>query len=286
MHTADKSESGSILLAVDGSASAKSAAYAATQIAATLQWGIHAVYVVDITQVFDVYGNTRQELNELGKNIPNEMQSTLFEEQGTLALAEIEQMCEVMNVPLTREMIFGGVPEIILEAAKKHDLLALGRRGNRRKEDPHHLGENFQKIASHSQLSLLIGSSEITLREITRALLAYDGSELSRQALNWTERLQALFMEVVALSIEKEGQTEPAWLKKRQNEIADSSLPRCKFIGERGEPRYAIVSTALSRQMDLIVMGSYRHSQFLEWTTHSVLNAVLKKVNALILATK
>jgi len=38
---------------------------------------------------------------------------------GTLTLAEIDELCQEMNVPVTTEMIFGGVPETILESAKQ-----------------------------------------------------------------------------------------------------------------------------------------------------------------------
>jgi len=121
----------SILLAVDGSSTAKAAAYAATQMATVLQWGINALYVVDVTQVFEPYGNTSKELSELGDEIPHEQKISLFKEQGSFALMEIEDICQQMHVPLTTEILFGGVPDIILQASKGYNLLAIGRRGNR-----------------------------------------------------------------------------------------------------------------------------------------------------------
>jgi nucleotide-binding universal stress UspA family protein len=53
-----------------------------------------------------------------------------------------------------------------------------------------------------------------------------------------------------------------------------------------GEPGAGIASIASSKQADLIVMGAYRHTQLLEWATHSTLNAVPGNVNLPILAIK
>ena len=118
MNNTQQFNHGSILLAVDGSPSAKATAYAAAQIASKMQWRIHALYVVDVTQVFDPYSDISQELSELGEEMPYEQKVKLFEEQGTLALAEIEDLCEQMNVPITTEMVFGGVPVNILQISE------------------------------------------------------------------------------------------------------------------------------------------------------------------------
>ena len=168
-----------ILLAVDGSRSSKAAAYAATQVASALKWKIHALYVVDAAQVFEMYGDTSQELGKLGGEFSNEEPVTLFEEQGTLSLIEIEELCQNMNVPVTTEMIFGGIPETILNASKQFGLLALGRRGNHYERDGNHLGGNFRKIAHHARIPLLIGGTDNTPLKHRHVLLAYDGSKFS-----------------------------------------------------------------------------------------------------------
>jgi nucleotide-binding universal stress UspA family protein len=286
MNKLQQLKSGSILLAVDGSLSAKAAAYAAAQIAYAMQWRLHALYVVDVNQVFELYSNSSPELGELGEDVPEEQKITLFEEQGTLALTEIEGVCQEMTIPVTTEMILGGIPNIILESAQQYNLLALGRRGNRHEKDTHHLGSNFRQIAHHTHIPLLIGGDYKTQQKFRRVLLAYDGGELSREALTWVEGLQTIFAEVMALSVEKEHEKDPAWLEERQREIAESALAHCKFIRREGEPEQVIASIASSRKADLIVMGAYQHAQLLEWATHSTIDSVLREIGFPILATK
>lgn len=286
MNSTQQFNPNSILLAVDGSSSAKAAAYTAAQVASVLEWKIHALYVVDAAQVFEMYSDASRELGQLGGEFSNEQPVTLFEEQGTLSLIEIEEMCQNMNVPLTTEMIFGGVPETILEASKHFSLLAIGRRGNHHETDGHHLGGNFRKIAHHARIPLLIGGTDITLLGHRHILLAYDGSKFSHTALSWTEKLQKMFADVMAVSVGQRCEEDCAWLEARQKEIADSRLKHYEFDREIGEPGKIIASVASSRQADMIVMGSYQHSQFREWATHSTLNNVIHEAAVPILAAK
>ena len=286
MATNQPSKSDSILLAIDGSMSAKGAALAATQIASVMQWSLHAVYVVDSTEAFDLYSDIVPELGELRNDVPDERKITLFEEQGTLALAEIIGMCQRVNVPITTEMVMGNTQNIILDSANQYNLLALGRRGNRHETDTQHLGSNFRHIAHHVTIPILIGGNYNPQQEFRHGLLAYDGGELSRQALTWIESLQVMFAEVMVLSIEKEHETEHAWLEERKNEIAGSVLAHAEFISAEGEPGKIIASTALSRQVNLILMGAYQHGEFLEWATNSAIDVVLREINLPILAAK
>lgn len=276
----------SILLAVDGSSSAMAAAYAATQVASALEWDIHALYVVDAAQVFEGYTDTSRELGKLGGEFSNEQPVTLFEEQGNLSLIEIEEMCQNMNIPVTTEMIFGGVPETILDASRRFSMLALGRSGNHYERDGHHLGGNFRKIVHHACVPLLIGGTDNTPLKHRHILLAYDGSKFSHMALSWTEKLQRIFIDVMAISVGQKSEKDCAWLEERQKEIADSSLKHCEFDREIGEPGKVIASAASSKQADLIVMGAYRYSELREWATHSTLSSVISGVTIPILAAK
>lgn len=286
MQTTHQLKPDNILLAVDGSPSARGAANAAIKIAAAMGWKLCAQYVVDVTQVFEAYADTTRELSELGDDLPDAQRIKLFEEQGTLALAEIEGLCQEMGVRVTTEMIFGGIPDVILESATRYSLLALGRRGNSHKQDKHHLGGNFRQIAHHSHTPLLVGADVDMPRTFQRLLLAYDGSALARMALTWAEVLQPMFTEVLVLSVKRAGEKDPTWLDARQNEITESALDRYDFIDTEGEPAQMIASVASTRQADLIVMGAYQHRKLPEWARHSILDSVLHQVGIPVLAIK
>lgn len=277
---------GKILLAVDGSPSAKAAAFAAIQIASETRWHLHALYVVDITQVFDPYSNVSQELSELGDEMPFEQKVKLFEEQGTLALAEVEELCQQMSVPVSTEMVFGGVPVNILQISKGYDLLAIGHMGNRHAKEPKHLGSNFQQIARHAHVPLLIGSSQYASQKFQRVLLAYDGSQLSHEAFRWAENLQSLFKAIMVLSVERENVRNHTWLADRHEEIDESALTQYEFIQAAGNPGHMIASKAVTEQADLILMGAYQHKNLLRWARHSTIDAVLRETNLPVLAIK
>jgi len=199
------SDNEKIYLAVDGSPSSRSAVFAAAQIASTKHWGVHAVYVVDIAEAVDIYGNIDRELSGLGDELPEQDQRIdLLKEQGDLALGETRGICDSLNVQLTTEMVAGSISTIVLEAAPRFVLLALGRMGNRHHNDNRHWGGNFRVIALHAETSLLIGGREYSPEKIQHILLQYDGSEYSQRALGWAESLQSASRDVVILSIEKE----------------------------------------------------------------------------------
>lgn len=285
MNELKQTKPGGVLLAVDGSPSAKSAAYAVAQIASGLQWGIHALYVVDIPQVFDMYGSARQELSQLEGVLPAKRRRvTLFKEHGTLALTEVRGICEAMHVPITTEMLAGNTTEIILSHASNYSLLGLGQRGNRHKDDREHLGSNFRQLAHRSPIPVLIGEKDDERRQFQCLLLAYDGGDLSRLALRWVERMQRLFTKVTVISVSEATIDRDAWLGERRKEIAASALADPEFIGASGIPGEHIPAAAASQGADLIAMGSYQHSRFLEWARDSTLSTVLREVHLPILA--
>jgi nucleotide-binding universal stress UspA family protein len=286
MEKKQASISGNILLAVDGSQSAKVAARIAVQVASAMHWGLHALYVVDVTDVFDIYTDTAKELSELEEELPSEQKVRLFEEQGALALTEIEGICQGTGVPFTQEISFGGVPEVVLKTSKDYNLLAIGRRGNRHKKEVQHLGSNFQQIAHHSHIPLLISGDDSVVQKLQHGLLAYDGSELSRKALDWAETLHNMLTSMTVLSVEKEDEKDHTWLADRHEEIASSNLTHCEFIRAEGDPGSIIASTGSEKQADLILMGAYQHTRFLGWARHSVIDIVLRGTDLPVLATK
>ena len=132
----------------------------------------------------------------------------------------------------------------------------------------------------------MIGRREYSPEKIQNILLAYDGSEYSHRALEWAESLQSASRDVVILSIEKDVTTEHDWLASRKQEITNSTLTASKFIQAQGNVGTTIASISSSRQMDLILMGGYRHTLFPEWATHTILNKVLRECDVPILAVK
>jgi nucleotide-binding universal stress UspA family protein len=260
-----------IIVAQDGSPAALAAAGIAIQIAQSQDLSVHGLYVVDEILALDTYADYRRELESSGEPASRAQLLTWFEEQGDAALQMLEVRCQAAGVPVTAEMLAGGVAEMVLRESEHARLLAIGRRGHGHEGDPDHLGQSFRTIAHHTRLPLVIGGDEE--RTVRRLLLAYDDSERARSALSWTSLLQrTLPAEVVVVAVQENGlQTTSEWLEEARAQLAG-----CKCLQRQGLPAGEIVAAAEESQADLIVMGHYRHTALLEWLMGSTVDRVLR----------
>ena len=260
-----------IVVAQDGSPAALAAAGIAIQIAQSQDLSVHGLYVVDETLALDTYADYRRELESSGEPASRAELLTWFEEQGDAALQMLEVRCQAAGVPVTAELLAGGVPEMVLRESEQARLLAIGRRGHGHEGDPHHLGQSFRTIAHHTHLPLVIGGGEE--RTVRRLLLAYDGSERAQPALAWASLLQrTLPAEVVAVAVQENGlQSTSEWLEEARAQLAG-----CQCLHRLGQPASNIVAVAQENQADLIVMGRYRHTALLEGLIGSTVDRVLR----------
>lgn len=259
-----------ILVAQDGSAAALAAASIAIQIAQSQDLSIHGLYVVDETLALDTYADYGRELESNVEPASRAELLTWFEEQGDAALQMLEVRCQAAGVPVTAELLAGGVPEMVLRESERAQLLAVGRRGHGHEGDPHHLGQSFRIIAHHAHVPLIIGGDEE--RTVRRLLLAYDGSKRAQSALAWASLLQrALSAEVMVVAVQENGlQATNEWLAEARSQLAGS---RC--LHRLGQPASEIVTVAEENLVDLIVMGRYRHVALLEGLVGSTVDRVL-----------
>jgi nucleotide-binding universal stress UspA family protein len=264
-------ETNEIVVAQDGSQAALAAVDIAIQIAQGQDLPVHGLYVVDETLALDTYADYRRELR--GNAAPTSRAQLLawFEEQGETALRILEDRCQAAGVPVTAEILAGGVPEMVLRQAEGARLLAIGRRGHGHEGDPDHLGGSFRAIAHRAHLPLVIGGGEE--RTVRRLLLAYDGAKHAQPALAWASLLQrTLPADVVVVSVQENGrQSTSEWLSEAQAQLAG-----CQCLHRLGQPAPEIVAAAEETRADLIIMGRYRHAALLEWLIGSTVDRVLR----------
>jgi nucleotide-binding universal stress UspA family protein len=263
-------ETHGIVVAQDGSPAALAAAGIAIQIAQSQALSIHGLYVVDETLALDTYADYRQELASDREPASRAQLLAWFKKQGNAALQLLEARCQAAGVPVTAELMAGGVPEMILRESEQAKLLAIGRRGHGHEGDPGHLGGSFRTIAHQMHLPLIIGGGEE--RTVRRLLLAYDGSKRTQPALSWASRLQrTLPAEAVVVAVQENGhQSTAGWLAEAQAQLAG-----CQCLSRQGQPASEIVAAAEETQADLIIMGRYRHTALLEWLRGSTVDRVL-----------
>jgi nucleotide-binding universal stress UspA family protein len=186
----------------------------------------------------------------------------------------LEIHCQAAGVPVTTELLAGGVSEMVLRASAKARMLAIGRRGHTHAHDPHHLGRSFRSIAHRAHLPLVIGGDEE--RTVQRLLLAYDGREHTQPAVSWASLLQrTLSAEVIVVAVqENELDNTQEWLEEARGQLSG-----CRCLHRLGQPASQIIAVAEEHEVDLIVMGRYRHTTLLEGIVGSTVDRTLRGVS-------
>ncbi len=264
-------EMNEIVIAQDGAPDALVAEDIAIQIAQSQNLSVHGLYVVDETLALNTYADYRHELESDRESASRAELLIRLEEQGNAVLQMLEARCQAAGVPVTAELLAGGVPEMVLRESKQARLLAIGRRGHGHEDDVHHLGQNFRTIAHRAHPPLVIGGDEE--RTVRRMLLAYDGSERAQAALAWASLLQhTLPAEVTVVAVQENSQqSTDEWLEEVQ-----ARLGGCTCLPRQGQPAREILAAAEENQADLIVMGRYHHTALLEWLIGSTVDRVLR----------
>jgi nucleotide-binding universal stress UspA family protein len=273
-----------ILVADDDSSEAHAAAKAAFQIAKVQDLAVRGLYVVDESLALDTYASYQAELpllldsNDYGREPKSRAElMRWFENQGALALDWLQTAGKEAGVPVATELLAGGVSELVLRDAAKARLLAIGRRGHGHKDASESLGHNFRKIAHHAHLPMLVGGKERP--SLHRLLLAYHGQAHADDALTWTAKMQRdLSAEVTVLAIREDTDSShgAVSLEEIENRLAHSDLAACRFLTAKGHPSNEIAAAAVANDVDLIILGRYRHSAVLEWLVGSTVDRLLR----------
>jgi nucleotide-binding universal stress UspA family protein len=264
-----------LLVADDGSPAAQVAANVAIQIARSQELLVSGLYVVDEALILDTYADYQRELGSIPEVGSRAELTTWFRKQGNRALEWLEARCQAAQVAVTTDLVFGGVQEMVLQKTDQARLLALGRRGHGHASDSGHLGRNFRAIAHHTSRPMVVGGEEE--RPVKRLLLAYNGSEHAQHALAWTTLLQrTLHSDVVVLSVKENGHTSRYVSSEMMDQLNQGGLANYRFLSGEGQPAAQIVAAAAENEVDLIVMGRYRHAALLEWLVGRTLDRVLR----------
>jgi nucleotide-binding universal stress UspA family protein len=262
------------LVALDGSVTAQKASNLAIQIARIEHQKISGLYIVDEALVLNTYTNYKEELGRY--DLPSSRAELIkwFEAVGNEALDQLEQLCVRASIPVTTQLLFGGVPELVLENASQAQMLTLGRRGRRHEKNSEHLGSYFRQIAYHSPIPILAGGD--IDRPIKHLFLLHDGSPGFDLVLDWTVRLQHHLSAKVYVAVMDQGdqdQIPPDIVDQMvQHELID-------FYHQplREESIHGVIEAILASETDLILVGGYHHPEILEWLVGSKNDQILRQ---------
>jgi nucleotide-binding universal stress UspA family protein len=274
-----------ILVADDDSSAARAAANAAFQIARNQNLAIRGLYVVEEALALDTYANYHAELPILasaanGRSREPRSRAELmrwFKNQGKAALRWLETAGADAGVTVSTKLLAGGVSELVLRDAAQAQLLAIGRRGHGHKDDSGSLGHNFRKIAHHAHRPMLVGGRETPT--LHRILVGYHGRAHADEALAWAARLQrALSAEMIVLNVCEDAEScqDRMGLDEIKARLAQGGVDAYRFVTGQGRPAAEMAAIAAANNVDLIIVGRYRHQALVEWLAGSTVDELLR----------
>jgi len=263
-----------IVVALDGSDTARNAAETAIQIAAATSLMVEGFYIVNEHLILDPYANYSRELGSDPGFVSRDSLIDKFERVGFPLLDQLAKSCFAKDVNCITNLLLGGVPELILENARQASFLALGRRGNSHASDADHLGENFRRIAHHANIPMIVGGDLV--RPIKRILWVYEGSNQSSLATTWVPTLQQAFNAelIVSLMGEKEISDQPEVFDSK---FSDMGIKVDRFMDLRLELMDELIAATNTAGADLIIMAGYRRPEIVTWLVGSPVEEILRR---------
>jgi nucleotide-binding universal stress UspA family protein len=163
------------------------------------------------------------------------------------------------------------------------DLIILGKRGETAEFASRHLGANLERIIRASQKPCLVTSRQI--RDITRLLLAYDGSITGQRILKWLDSipaLQGLEMHIITVAKSEDDPTAQAHLQEAVQLAQQAGFAPISQV-LLGHPETAIAHYNEAKNIDLLLMGAYGHSRIRHLVIGSTTAQILRSSNIPVL---
>jgi nucleotide-binding universal stress UspA family protein len=270
-----------LLVAIDGSLPSQISARAAVQIARNHNLNIHGLYVVGARTIFEGNRNYRTELNLDSNSVTSDDLINQFKSQGDEALDWLEVLCSTWGVPVTTDILFGGIPEMILEEARQTEFLALGRRGHIHHDNVYTLGDNFRNIVTHLHIPILIGGNVLT--DFKRFYIILSDHNSSDNLLYWGTQLQNSFASDILISIFQEDKVQSDKLHITLEQLKSNAALTFSEVGNRIQSGSDIVVAAREHDADLILMDGYRRKGLGLWVEKHLLDDVLLNSEIMVL---
>ncbi len=274
-----------ILVALDGSQHAEGALEYALWLASRLRAKVIGGHVIDIVSIegsflHDVSGSLGFEPY---LDFSSKMREALHE-RGRALLELFRTRCTDRGVACDTTMPLGVVANEICDLARTADLVVLGHRGVNEQFSTGLLGGTTESVARKSPKPVLVCPS--TFREVTKPLLAYDGSQRASAAMHMAAELSsALGLPLTVLHVARADGDGESVLAEARRYLAAYDVP-VTYESVTGPPHQRIVDVLRERGYDLLTIGAYGHSRIIEMVLGSTTEFVLRNSPAPVLLTR
>src|SRR5690349_3671441 len=197
----------SILVALDGSQHAQTGAEYAIWLAERLQATVVGLHVVDVVSIEGSGSFLHDVSGSLGfepyLDFSSKMREALHE-RGRAILELFTARCADRGVACDTALPLGVVANEICDRARTADLVVLGHRGVNEQFSTGLLGGTTESVARKSPKPVLVCPA--TFREVTKPLLAYDGSQRASAAMHTAaEVTSALGLPLTVVHVARDG---------------------------------------------------------------------------------
>ncbi|VEP17921.1 conserved hypothetical protein [Hyella patelloides LEGE 07179] len=165
---------------------------------------------------------------------------------------------EVDRIILTHET--GFLVDLFHKFEGNADLIVLGKRGETADFATEHLGVNMERIVRASHKPCLVTPREY--KPINRVLLAYDGGENCRKALDYITKYPVFSdLDLHLITIATKDKKTAIKHLKAASEIATSANfePTCQLL--TGDPEEKMQKYVENHDIDFLIMGAYGHNR-------------------------
>jgi nucleotide-binding universal stress UspA family protein len=264
-----------ILVGIDTSEHSRTAqAYAfhlARRLGATLI-GVHVVDIVSIEGSFfhDISGSLglepyldfstkmREILNARGRNV----------------LEDFAQAARREAIAAETVLDMGVVANQLCERAKASDLLMIGHRGVNERFSTGLLGSTTESVARKSPRPMFV--SPIRFREVTRAMLAYDGSDRASRAMRAAADFAlTLNVPLTVITVARDLKLGESTLNQARSYLEPYAL-EVEFKLVPGHAHEGIIGAVKEFDADVLFIGAYGHSRIIVMVLGSNTEFVLR----------
>lgn len=248
-----------ILVAIDGSEYSQIAADYAFWLSNELDATITALHVADprLVELFIApeFGE------ELGGDEAADTEDKIFraiKRIGTVILDLFKKEAETRGLVVETHLEVGSIVDEVIRRSKDYDLIVVGHRGRGHKRSASHLmtGSVAERIVSESRTPVLVAVEPQS--EVSQILVAYDGTDESREALLAAEKLametrkNLAAMPVVPHSIDPNEVTVAVeQVEKSLQEFHDQDI----FVTEEGHHARELIDYA-NRSDSMVVLSA------------------------------
>lgn len=206
----------------------------------------------------------------------DEERGRLDQEKGKIILehgAKVLKEAGIETVNLIHRR--GSLVETIQEFEDSVEMIFMGKRGEHADMESVFLGSNLEKVARAIHKPLFIAASVI--RPIQRFLIAYDGKDSVRKAIDYitSQPLLEKGLECHLLVVERaKGDIETSEAEKKLQQAGFKTILKTE---QNHHVDQVISSYVVENQIDLLITGAYSHSRMhsllLGSTTASLMKA-------------